>query len=509
MTDWKQLEQVNQDRSKQKSGNDIGKGIFICGIDSSSGENQSAKLTYAGGERSIPIPMPFDSSSSWIRSIPESNTQALASYRTDTQDVCFLAYVSERPDSKLNQYRSGLSAYRPLNPGEHEIHSSGMAQSFYSSRPVVEHRGGVIRSWLDQDRLECGQKSPLHTRQIYAHASNALGDEERFGVVRRPRFLLSPVTIALCGGITSYNFFDYPYPDFTLPGGVPALQSVALRAVAEASAAAGLVTGQFKKRFFGKEYLRIINNSFPLPSKLVDIREGHVFDDYGFQAIGGAGAYLRAKHEYYTSMMDSTSFTVDEMGNVSWSLSLGAFTSGWTTTMPAGAWKLTCGGDLTGTGVDIKTLGTIATKSVLSTEFTAVTTAKLAALVATTIEGKVSLTEKTEGIHSLSAGLNSTMESKVMTEIKSAIINATATTMMNLKAPIVTIGQTPSTPCVLGTELTTWLGQLITLILSNQTFISMGNMGSPTTLNPAIASGLSSLQGQLPTLLSTSITVTK
>jgi hypothetical protein len=508
--DWRLTEKTAIMRQNQKTGNGANEGIFASKVDTASGETQSAKLTYAGGERNIPLPMPFDSTFSWIRSIPEAGTQALACYRQDTGDACFITYINENPSKKLDQYRAGLSVYRTLMPVEHEIHSSGYAQTYYSARPILEQRGGVIRSWLDQDRAECGQKAPLHTRQILEHASNSIGDEERFGVVRRPSFVLDPVTIVLVGGLNSYNFNTYPYPDFTLPGGIPALSSLAAKAVAEASAVAAAAVGKFKVRFFGKEYLRVIKNCFPLPSNLVDIREGHVFDDFGIQQFGGTGAYLRAKHSYYTSMLDSTTFTVDEMGNVSWTLSVGCFNGGWSTLIPLGSWKLSTGADLSGTGVDIKTLGTVGITTSLGYSSTSLTTTSISSLLSTSVEGKVSRSDSTKGTHSIDAGLTSSYKSQLNTAIEAGVMmDVKAGSLMNLKAPIVTIGQSPSTPCVLGTELATWLNQLLTAFVSNAAYVGMGNLGAPAPLNPAILSVIQTLQGQIPTLLSTSITVTK
>jgi len=221
MGDWRNKERAIARRSAQKSSRGAARGIFSGYVDTASGETQSAKLVYAGGEKSIPLPMPFEGTDSWIRSIPNSGSPCVLANRSDTEDLTFITYLNESAEKRLEQYKGTSGLYRPLNPGEHEIHSSGLAQSYYASRPYMEHRAGIIRSWLDQDRVECGQKAPLHVRQIWEHASNEIGDEERFGVVKRPLMLVG-VAAALARSLYSYNFPDFPYPDFSLPGGVPA-----------------------------------------------------------------------------------------------------------------------------------------------------------------------------------------------------------------------------------------------------------------------------------------------
>ena len=289
MSDWIRKERASLDRQDNKTGSGMATsgGCFQALIESTSGESQNANLTYSGGSRSIALPMPFESTNSWIRSIPASGCAALITYRRDTGEPTFLRYLNDVPDKKLSSYQAGTNIYRPLLPGEHEVHSSGYAQSFYSQRGTLDQRGGVIRSWLSQDQVECGQKSPIHTRQLHQHLTSAMGDEERFGVVRRP-MKLTPASAALLGSEYSSNFSTYPYPDFSLPGGVPAAFNIASQAIATASAAIAAATGTFKIRPFAKEYLRVIKNPLsPLPpDSLIDIREGQVFDDDGEQVKG-------------------------------------------------------------------------------------------------------------------------------------------------------------------------------------------------------------------------------
>ena len=505
--DWRRTDRASTERQAQITGGGVqtSGGIFQGLIEAASGENQNAQLVYSGGSESIPLPMPFESTDSWIRSIPISGSTALVAYRRDTGAATFLRYLNDSPDKKIAVYSSGGNVYKPLLPGEHEIHSSGMAQSFYGQRPVLEQRGGILRSWLDQDKAESGQKAPLHTRQLHSYRTNDVGDEERFGVVRRPK-KLNPANALILGATKSSNFYKYPYPDFSLPGGVPAAFSLIAEAVATASEAASALTGTFKIRPFAKEYLRVIKNPLsPLPpSVLIDIREGQVFDDDGTQVTGDSGAYLRAKYEYYTTLMDSTKCEIDELGNVSWNLSLGA-TNGWTTSIPLGAWKLD-----TGLGIDISTLTSISMSSTLDTSISAITELSLDSTLNMSFSTGLNFSHSANGTFDVSSSLpmsfktdmNYTAEATMVFEAKGGI-------QMNLNAPIVQIGSSPSEPTVMGTQLSTWLQNFCNLFTqTGVTFLGTGNMGAPVPMNPAIVSGITSLAAQIPLLTSKTITVT-
>lgn len=504
--DWRRTDRNTTERTSQITGGGVqtSGGIFQGLIESSSGENQNAQLVYAGGSSSIPLPMPFESTDSWIRSIPISGSTALVAYRRDTGEATFIRYLNDSPDKKIATYSSGGNVYKPLLPGEHEVHSSGYAQTYYGQRPVLEQRGGIIRSWLDQDRAECGQKAPIHTRQLHSHRTNDVGDEERFGVVRRPK-KLNPANAILLGSTKSSNFYKYPYPDFSLPGGVPAAFSLLAEAVGAASELAASLTGTFKIRPFAKEYMRVIKNPLsPLPPPtLLDIREGQVFDDDGKQVTGDSGAYLRAKYEYYTTIMDATKCEIDELGNVSWGLSIAA-TNGWNTSIPLGAWKLDAG-----LGIEMTTLTSISMSSTLDTSISAVTELSLNSSLNTSISTGLNFSHSTNGTHDVSSmmpmsfktDMNFTAEATMVFEAKGGV-------QMNLNAPIVQIGSSPSEPTVMGTQLSTWLQNLCNVFTqTGATFLGTGNMGAPVPMNPALISAITSLAGQIPLLTSKTITV--
>lgn len=516
MGDWRRTERASIERQNNITGNNIQSsgGIFQGLVESSSGENQNARLVYAGGTSSIPLPMPFESTTSWIRCIPISGSAALVTYRRDTGEATFIRYLNDSPDKKIAAYQAGGNLYRPLLPGEHEIHSSGLAQSYYSQRPNLDHRAGAIRSWLDQDKAEAGQKSPIHTRQLHTHRSNAVGDEERFGVVRRPK-KLNMVNALLQGSRYSSNFYMYPYPNFSLPGGIPNPYSTSAQVIATASEAASTLTGTFKIRPFAKEYLRVIKNPmFPLPpiETLIDIREGQVFDDEGVQVTGDQGAYLRAKHEYFTTWGDATKCEIDELGNVSWSLSTAGLVTGmanWTTKVPGGSWILE-----TNFGIDMSTRQSITTNSLMSTVISATKDISLSSTLNTDFSTGLNFSHSTNGTYDSSAQLDMSLKSSMNFNAEASLIfEAKGGVQMNLNAPIVQIGSSPAEPMVMGKQMVDWMKKLVDVFIQNQMSIGIGNMGAPVPLNPSITAVLVQLQtlvlsDAISPLTSKTITVT-
>jgi len=530
MANWMREERANSERQSQQRGRGSLLSVFAGIIESAAGDTQTAKISYPGGQRDIPLPMPFEATGSWIRSIPDTGSTALLTYRADTKDVTFLRYVQDRADKKLESYNEGVTLYRPLLPGEHEIHSSGSAQSFYSSRSVLEHRAGVLRSWLDQDRAEIGQKSTLHTRQMVDHFSDKIGDEERFGVVRRPK-LLNPLqasvlsiegsikTISLVTKIRSSVVEEYPFPDFSLPGGAPALFSVSAAASSIASELLNIVRGEFKTRTFGREYLRVINNpivftdpitevGLAFPPKLIDFREGQVFDDFGLQQINlKTGAYLRARHQYFSPLStelipDATTHSVDELGNVSWDLALAAI-SGFSISAPLGGFSVTAG-----LPINMFTFTTMDYTSTLSASFTSLAAdVNISSTLATTIDGKAGVNISTLAKYALDAKLgisttttlNSTHEAAINYDIKAGV-------KASVTAPIVDIGATPIEPAVLGTQYTAAFITFLSSIVAEPVSLT-GNLGSPVPWNPLIITAINDLVSTLPTTISTSVKV--
>lgn len=238
------------------------------------------------------------------------------------------------------------------------------------------------------------------------------------------------------------------------------------------------------------------------PTYLVDIREGQVFDDAGEQVIGEGGAYLRAKHEYFTTLTDSTKMEIDDLGNVVWSLSLGA-TDGWVTKVPFGAWKLDAN-----LGIEMSTLTSTTMSSMLSTDISATTDVTLNSTLNTAIAAGLNFEVTANGTWDGTSKMDMSLKSNMNLNTEAAMVyEAKGGIKMVLNAPQVEIGSSPSEPTVMGQQLSTWLQTLCDLFTNNAANVGIGNMGAPVPLNPAVVSGIASLAAQIQLLTSKTITV--
>ena len=221
---------------------------------------------------------PMVTDTAWIRGAPEGGT-VLASGRSDNKDMAITNYQTVDPHVRIKQYYNGNGFYRPLYAGEIEIHSKGLAQSFYSRFPVLEHKAGFIRQWLDQNRLTLGAKAPCHQRICHDKVAGVMGDEERFGIVKRYKD----------NSTLLENYFD-------ISSDTPS------------------TNGNFNSGW-AKEYLRVLNNAL---GKLEDLRIGDVIDDEGtFQNLSRTGNPLRYRHEIFMEGAEDSVLTqIDNKGNM-------------------------------------------------------------------------------------------------------------------------------------------------------------------------------------------------
>jgi hypothetical protein len=130
---------------------------------------------------------------------------------------------------------------------------------------------------MDQDETEISAKAPIHVRQNHQHKSFEIGDEERYGVVKRPD-----------AGSTIDKF----YPD---PDGKRDDERVG----------------------FAKEHMmRMTSPQLTPPHILFDTRRGHVIDDTGKPyRLDNSGEKLRVRGEYWTPAETSVLVQMDELGN--------------------------------------------------------------------------------------------------------------------------------------------------------------------------------------------------
>jgi hypothetical protein len=287
--------------------------------------NEQVGVAYHAGERKMQTLHPYVGADSWIRVGAEAGQPVLAAQRPDSTVPELLAYAAVDQKVRTDTYQDGVGLYRPLQPGEIEIHSKGTAQAYYGRRPRCEHRAGIVRSWLDQDRLESGARAPLHVRQCHLQKGGSLGDEERFGVVARPS----------AGTTVSKVKQEYVKADRVI-------DPVLAASVAASALAAGIVA---EPGPWAKEHTRILYSGALLPEKLLDIREGDVIDDSGSVVnLSSSGQPLRYKGEWFTEGLLGGAFFIgiDKDGNFTVSAPDDASVGG-DITIPSGDLILTLG----------------------------------------------------------------------------------------------------------------------------------------------------------------------
>lgn len=268
MENWLQIENRSKDRLEKKIQGL--QGVHSGQIKTVNPDTEEVLITTHGGDKIYEVKHPFLSNEAWIRVMPAVGTHALIQYRSDTKQPEIVNYRNPAQRSLLNSYlQESNLAYRPLQTGEIDITSRGLATSFWGRRPVVVHRGGVIRSWLDQDQLEAGAKSPTHRRLLHQHDSTTIGDEERFGLVKRPLR-------------SSPNYQGYPK-----------------------------INGAY-----AKEYYMHIKSVDTDPTVLIEKHEGQLFDTSGsLIKQSKTQKNLRLRHRYYTNQNNPWTWEIDEAGN--------------------------------------------------------------------------------------------------------------------------------------------------------------------------------------------------
>jgi hypothetical protein len=290
--------------------------------------SRSEKVDYEGpaGGSMTPITHPYLGTNSWIRVMPESLTTVIIGSRAEDGEPYIQAYIrdpvldqkSEVPYIKATEDEKFY--YRILEEGEIDIMSPGIAGSYYSKSGNLELRGGVVSLTLNHYDLEAQSRAPTHLRTIMGNKRQEVGDEERFGVVRRPNSLSESV-------VTNDTIKDVIT---VAPSGGGAI-----------GAGLASVTGNLE---YAKEYLRIIRDGSGF--SLVDHREGNVIDDDGtIMESDITGNPLRSRTKYGTTLKTATVTEVDEEGNVTLTLPITS-TKGFIGKFPSSSIDLTIGKDI-------------------------------------------------------------------------------------------------------------------------------------------------------------------
>lgn len=267
-----------------------------------SSDTEEGNFDYVGNEsRTLTIIHPFNSTGSWLRCQPEPGAAYVATFRHDEARPQLMQSFHRGPQVRLDAYKSQAGLYRPLYPGEIDIASSGWTGSFYSRRPRQEQVAGVLKRWMDQDRLLIADRSPVHQKQLFKYSSKTMGDEYRLGLVSRPKSSWET-------NWPMYNDTDYA----------------------------------------AEEYLDLKNPSEDGgPETLFRVQRGHVLDEEGAPINQtSTGIPLRKITSYFTLDDSATVHEVDEQGNVFFGIADSA-SEGYEIDIPEGSYKKTVGADET------------------------------------------------------------------------------------------------------------------------------------------------------------------
>lgn len=287
MSNWQQENWKNK-RTQQVTQQGLDK-PYASRVNSVSPQNEKAVISnFSTKGRAFPIPHPFVSIESWIRAMPQDGTKYLTFTRSDSSNPQMAGTFYDDSTVRLNSYTSGKGTYRPIFPGEIEVNSSGLAQTFYARRAIMNTKAGVIERTLNQDQLKTYDRAPIHHKTFFLNQSGVLGDEHKLGIVERYR-----------------NTHQKFYP-------------------------------KINDGFIAEEFLEIKNPAKEGPIVMFRLQRGHVVDAEGAtiaQAV--TGLPLRHQEIYFANDDTDTRHEIDELGNYLVQLSPAA-SQGYQLNVPSG-----------------------------------------------------------------------------------------------------------------------------------------------------------------------------
>lgn len=292
MANWQKIISTQNARNyEQSAALDKPFGMVVKSVAS---DSETAVFSYYGNtSRQSVISHPYVSGSSWIRAVPESGTGYIGMFRADAATPQPLVCFQQDPSKRVDLFKSKQSLYRPLNPGEIEICSSGAAKAFFSRRPLFELYAGSLKRSADQDSLTIYDQAPIYQQNFSGYTSDKVQDCYKVGLVSRPK-----------------STWEIIYPKVR---GFPAAE----------------------------QYIHLKNPAAIFPKILFQRCTGHVLDDNGKQiAHTTTSVPLRHLEILYANDETSTKTEVDEKGNYTKTLAFGA-TEGYELKIPAGNYKKT------------------------------------------------------------------------------------------------------------------------------------------------------------------------
>lgn len=139
------------------------------------------------GQAEVAVRHPFLAVNSWIRVGPETGTSVVTQRRGDVAQSEIWGYLSNKSADVIKRAKTNPKiAYRVLQEGEVELMSRGMSAVFLSSAGDLELWGGTCSEIISQIDLEHRANAPTFSRRLATNSWSTVGNEERFGLVKRP-----------------------------------------------------------------------------------------------------------------------------------------------------------------------------------------------------------------------------------------------------------------------------------------------------------------------------------
>ena len=288
-------------RSQQRYQDEQGKlGAFAGTVKAVTPNADELTMSYGPTPgRAMPVQHPFVSQNSWIRSMPEIGTVFLMTNRFDSGQPEALKTIPAFSKDRADEYLRGLNIYRAVQPGEHDIVSSGFASAYFSRRGNLDLRSGAsVKVQLSRENLDLMTQAPTHRAQFLYWQAGTMGDEARTGIVKRWTSASDETFI------------------------------------------------KKNDQFVSESYLHLKNpNQAGGPVALLRKIEGQVFDDEGAEIKHTTTALpLRSQSLWYTTTDEFLKLEIDENGNLLYDFPSTA-TTGWEMQIPEGSFRQVIGKD--------------------------------------------------------------------------------------------------------------------------------------------------------------------
>jgi hypothetical protein len=280
VSDWRKMARQGQ---PGESEDNLGEKPFEASITKVDPETESLTADGTMGPSEMMIPHPLWGPNSWIRAIPERGARVVATTLASDQRRAALSYSTRFASEYISRYNDNKGLYKPLQEGEWDFMTPGLAYLYGQASGNLLLRGGPIQQALEVKRLRLRSRAPLFKRELHQNIDSEIGDEERFGVV--VRHLKSDeknrwIKVPLVGESSDTDH-----------------------------------KGDAKTDSFAKEYLRKFGRD---GTDLIELRQGDVIDDEG-KPLKHTSTNKDLRHlfkAFNADASDSYTLEIDENSNV-------------------------------------------------------------------------------------------------------------------------------------------------------------------------------------------------